>query len=161
MHTEIFRTMESRKFAGIARLYLRLAALGYIIIGVGLGSGGPHNDGSPVPFFLIGLGSFTAPIPYLMIAVCNKLVTSPWANCASNAAIGMGLLTLASVQLIRRIPCLIYILYAIAAIALVSAILNAPTRDIIGPLMSVATAYAFFFATREIHRARATEVSVT
>jgi hypothetical protein len=63
MPTQPFRTMGPRKFAGISRLYLNLAALGYIIIGVGLGVGGPHNDGSLVPFFLTGLGSFTAPSP--------------------------------------------------------------------------------------------------
>jgi hypothetical protein len=155
--------MGPRTFAGIARLYLRLAAVGYIIIGVGLGAGGPHNDGSPVPFFLTGVGSFTAPIPYLMIAVCKKLITSPWANCASNAAFGMGLLTLASVQLIRRIPCLVYILYAITAVALISAILNAPTErdEVLSFMISVGNASAFFLATREIHHARATEVSVT
>jgi hypothetical protein len=97
-----------------------------------------------------------------MIVVCKELVTSPLANCAGNAAFGMGLLTLASVQLIRRIPCSAYILYAITAIALISAILNAPTEreEVLSFLISVGNASAFFLATRELHRENTTEVSV-
>jgi len=137
----------------VSRLWLYCAGCGYVLIGLGFATSGYEN--LPALVFPV-VGSFTATMPSLMFAARTTVFTTDSFSstiCAGSVAGAIGLLTLGSVALIEKCPWLIWLLYVLAGNALISAVLNAPTRgQIIGPLMSVATAYAFFFSVREIHR---------
>jgi hypothetical protein len=88
-----------------ARVYLYLAGIGCVFIGLGFAASGSEN----LPALVFpALGSFTATGPLLMFAACKAVfATDSFSTCAGSAASAIGLLTLASVALIEIVPGLI------------------------------------------------------
>jgi len=146
----------------VARLYLGLAGIGYLLTSLVL----CQNGGSIFSLLLLVPGVLFMSFPFGLLQQCTDgavgVIPSFWSNSAFIILASIGTLVFLSLSLIRKSPGWIYVLYGLCGISFATVLHNLVSISRVGDIMiSVTNALLFLGATRVLHRTLKSRPPVT
>ena len=146
----------------VARIYLGLAGIGYLLTSMVL----CQNGGSILSLLFLGPGVLVTSFPFGLLQQCNDGATGVIPSVLSNSVFiilaSIGTLVFLALSLIRKSSGWIYVLYGLSGISFATVLHNLVSISRLGDIMiSVTNALLFLVATRALHRTLKSRTPVT
>jgi len=146
-------SMNTSTLSLVAKLYLSLAGIGYLLTSLVL----CQNGGSMLWILILAPGVLFTSFPFGLLQQCTDGATGVipifWSNSAFITLASIGTLVFISLRVIRKSPGWIYVLYGLSGISLATVLHNVISISRVGDIMfSFTNALLFLVATRVLHR---------